>query len=123
MCSNRSCLWLLSGLCYLQHLDPISLEALCLGIFCPFIFSPSPWENMVFVAAKLRWTECASCPASPSGQMNSNLELCFIFAFITTHCILWNVAFTGGILMLQRFFFFKDYLTEEVYNFCILGSS
>lgn len=87
--------------------------------FLPFFFSsPSLWENIVFLAAKLRWTECASCPASPPGQMNCNLELCFYICgsitFITTHYILWNIAFTGEVLMLQRFIFFKDCLTEEV---------
>lgn len=75
-----------------------------------FFFSPSLWENIAFPAAKLRWTECASCPASPLGQMNCNLELCFMFVEALHSSQ--PITFCGTLhllvgWMVQRFFFLR----------------
>lgn len=107
MCSNRSCLWLLSGLCYLQHLDSISLEALCLGIFCLFFF-PSG-RTSCLLQSKLRWTECASYPASPLGETNCSLQLCFIFIEA-----LWHIRLFCMLQIFWRLIDLKGWVAGEV---------
>lgn len=92
--------------CVISNIWIPFLWRLCVLEFFALFFSPSPWENIVFLAAKLRWTECASCPASPPGQMNCNLELWFMF--VGPLHSLQLITLCGTLHSLVRFLCCKD---------------
>lgn len=75
--------------------------------FFAFFFPPplSSGRTSCLLQSKGRWTECASRPARPLGEVNRKLQLRFRFrGSITVYSL---VGF-----MLQ--IVFKDYLTKEV---------